>query len=179
EQLGDARQRAEGTGLGLAISQRLLQQMGSALQIESQVGEGSRFWFELVAPLVVEARESKPSSEHPIVGYEGPRRTILVVDDRLDNGAILVELLTPLDFRVLEAADGRAALDVAQVRRPDVILMDLLMPDMNGIEATRALRQLEDMRGVVIIATSASVFDTDRLQSLLAGCDGVLRRPVG
>jgi len=117
EQLGDARQRAEGTGLGLAISQRLLQQMGSALQVESQAGEGSRFWFELVAPLVVEARESKPSSERPIVGYEEPRRTILVVDDRLDNRAILVELLTPLDFRVLEAADGRAAADGA-VPRP-------------------------------------------------------------
>ncbi len=178
EQLGDARQRAQGTGLGLAISQHLLQQMGSTLQVESQPGEGSRFWFELVAPLVVEARESKPSSERPIVGYEGPRRTILVADDSMINRSILVELLTPLDFRVLEAADGRAALDVAQMRRPDVILMDLLMPGMSGIEATRALRQLEDMRGVVIIATSASVFDTDRLQSLLAGCDGFLPKPI-
>jgi PAS domain S-box-containing protein len=178
EQAGDAWQRAEGTGLGLAISQRLLRQMDSTLRVESQVGHGSIFWFDLVVPIAAGALETKSLADRPIVGYAGPRRTILVADDNLYNRSILVDLLRPLGFMLVEAADGPAALAQAQAARPDLILMDLRMPGMSGMAATQAIRQLVDLRNVVIIATSASVLDTDREQSLLAGCDAFLPKPI-
>jgi PAS domain S-box-containing protein len=178
EQVGDAQQRAEGTGLGLAISQRLIQRMGSTIQVESRLGAGSIFRFDLVVPVVGEAIAAPLIPDRPIVGYDGPQRTILVVDDSAYNRAFLVDLLTPLGFAVLEAVDGQAALEQAQTLRPDVILMDLLMPGMTGVEATQAIRQQADLRDVAIIATSASVFDADRQQSLLAGCDAFLAKPI-
>jgi PAS domain S-box-containing protein len=178
EQAGDPRQRAEGTGLGLAISQRLLQQMNSTLQVESELGKGSSFCFDLLVPVVGGTLEAAPSSDRPILGYAGPRQTILVADDSVYNRSILVDLLTPLGFTVVEAADGRAVLEHVRALRPDVILMDLLMPGMTGTEAVRAIRQLEATPEIVIIATSASVLDTNRQQSLLAGCNAFLPKPI-
>jgi signal transduction histidine kinase/DNA-binding LacI/PurR family transcriptional regulator/ActR/RegA family two-component response regulator len=178
EQVGSARQRAAGAGLGLAISQRLLQRMGSALRVESQVGHGSTFWFDLGVPVTTEALELKPSSGRLVIGYAGPRRTILVVDDSPYNRAFLVDLLTPLGFTLVEATDGEAALTQVRALRPNAILMDLRMPGMTGMEATKAIRQTEDLRKIIIIAISASVFDTDRQQSLLAGCNAFLPKPI-
>jgi CheY-like chemotaxis protein len=177
EQVGSARQRADGAGLGLAISQGLIQRMGSALQVESQVGHGSTFWFDLSVPVTTEALEKLPSGR-PVIGYAGPRRTILVVDDSSYNRAFLVDLLTPLGFTLAEAADGEAALTQVRALRPDAILMDLRMPGMTGMAATQAIRQTEDLREMIIIAISASVFDTDRQQSLLAGCNAFLPKPI-
>jgi CheY-like chemotaxis protein len=168
EQVGDFRQRAEGTGLGLAIGQRLLQRMGSAIQVESQLDAGSTFWFNLSIPAVAAALEAKPLSDRLIIGYTGPRRTILVADDSAYNRAFLVDLLTPLGFTLVEAAVEQAAVEQARARRPDAILMDLLMPGMTGIAATQTIRQEASLRDVVVIATSASAFDTDRQQALLA-----------
>jgi CheY-like chemotaxis protein len=102
----------------------------------------------------------------------------LVADDSADNRTYLVDLLTPLGFRLLEAADGPAALALAQAAQPDLILMDLLMPGMTGMAATQAIRQQQHLHNPVIIATSASVFDADRQQSLLAGCDAFLPKPI-
>jgi PAS domain S-box-containing protein len=178
EQVGTARQRAEGTGLGLAISLRLLQQMGSVLQVKSEPGAGSTFWFDLAVPVVhVESIASLPA-DRPVVGYTGRRRTILVADDSRYNRTFLVELLTALGFTLLEAADGASALALAQATQPDLILLDLLMPDLTGMEVTQALRQQTELRKLVIVATSASVFDTDRQQSLLAGCNAFLPKPI-
>jgi CheY-like chemotaxis protein len=178
EQVGSARQRADGAGLGLAISQRLLQRMGSALQVESQVGHGSTFWFDLSVPVTTEALELKLPSSRPVIGYAGPRRTILVVDDSPYNRAFLVDLLTPLGFTLAEAADGEAALTQVRALRPDAILMDLRMPGMSGMAATQAIRRTEDLREMIIIAISASVFDADRQQSLLAGCNAFVPKPI-
>jgi signal transduction histidine kinase/DNA-binding LacI/PurR family transcriptional regulator/ActR/RegA family two-component response regulator len=178
EQVGSARQRAGGAGLGLAISQRLLQRMGSALQVESQVEHGSTFWFDLSVLVTTEALELKRPSGRPVIGYAGPRQTILVVDDSSYNRAFLVDLLSPLGFTVVEAADGDAALTQVRVLRPNAILMDLRMPGMSGMAVTQAIRQTEELREMIILAISASVFDTDRQQSLLAGCDAFLPKPI-
>jgi CheY-like chemotaxis protein len=178
EQIGAAWQRAEGTGLGLAISQHLVQRMGSAIQVESQFGGGVAFWFDLVVPVLADAPVTNAPADRPIIGYTGPRRTILVADDNPYNRALLVDLLRPLGFVTLEAADGLSVLEQAQAMRPDAILMDLLMPGMTGADATQAIRRIDALKDTVIIATSASVFDSDRQQSLLAGCTDFLPKPI-
>jgi PAS domain S-box-containing protein len=177
-QAGNAQQRAEGTGLGLAISQRLVRQMGSAIQVDSRVGQGSTFWFDLTVPVAATESVANLSATRLIVGYAGPRRTILIADDSLYNRTFLVKLLNTLGFTLLEAADGASALALALAAQPDLILMDLLMPALTGMEVTQALRQQTELRKVVIVATSASVFDTDRQQSLLSGCDAFLPKPI-
>jgi CheY-like chemotaxis protein len=113
------------------------------------------------------------------VGYTGPRRTILVVDDEMNNRSVLVNLLDPLGFDVIEAENGRQALEQLNAAGPDAILMDLHMPVMNGLEAVKHIRaQSPADRHVTIVATSARTFEHDREQSLAAGCDAFLVKPV-
>ncbi|MEW5959750.1 MAG: ATP-binding protein [Chloroflexota bacterium] len=180
EQVGDTRRRAEGTGLGLTITKRLVEVMVGALEVESEFGQGSIFRLELEFPALWRAGSREQSLDQVIVGYRGPRRKILVVDDDPQNRSLLVNLLEPLGFVVQEAVGGQDSLTQARVFRPDVILMDLVMPEMTGFEAVQSLRQLPELcsKPVVIIAASASAFEQDKLQSMLMGCDDFLGKPI-
>src|SRR3981189_1061872 len=129
EQAGDTHHRVGGTGLGLASSRQLGRLMGSDIEMESRLGEGSAFWFEVDVP-VVQAHKAAAIHESVVTGYEGPRRKILVVDDVAGNRMVLGDLLAPLGFEVAEAASGREGLDIAESLRPDLILMDSVMPGM-------------------------------------------------
>lgn len=178
QRVGEYIRKTEGTGLGLSISRQLVQMMGGEIQVKSKLGEGSLFWFELVLPEMGGlAAEVKPDHGR-IIGYQGKRRTILVVDDKWANRSVLVHLLTPLGFDVVEAEDGQAGLNKASQIRPDVVLMDLVMPVMDGFEATRQLRASPDLQNVVVIAASASVFGFDQQASQEAGCDGFVSKPI-
>ena len=178
EQVGDIQRRAEGTGLGLAISQQLVQVMGSGIQVTSESGKGSTFWLDLELPVVSLGIEEKRISERDVVGYKGRLRKVLVVDDKPYNRAVLVNLLEPLGFELAEAENGQEGIEQARAMQPDVIFMDLVMPVLTGFEATQEIRKMPELQDVVIIAISASVFDTDQQQSMLAGCDGFLPKPV-
>ncbi|TVQ09603.1 MAG: response regulator [Leptolyngbya sp. DLM2.Bin27] len=169
-------QPAEGTGLGLAISRQLVQLMGSDIQVSSRVGQGSRFWFDLD---LLESQGQKSLAEgQGIWGYGGDRRTLLVVDDKDYNRAVIVNLLEPLGFRVLEASDGHQGLAQAQQHRPDAVLVDLVMPQLDGFEMTRRLRQIPALQAVVVIAISASVLEFDQRLSQAAHCDDFLPKPI-
>lgn len=170
--------RAGGTGLGLAISQALVQAMDSVIHVRSAWGSGSTFWFEIELPVVAEAVRETPGWEVAVMGYQGRRRTILVVDDKDYNRAVLVDLLSPLGFELPEAENGREAVEKAAAIHPDLILMDIRMPLMSGHEAVQEIRLMPQLNDVVIIAVSASVFDRDQQQSILAGCNDFLRKPV-
>jgi len=179
EQVGASKQSSEGTGLGLAISRQIVQLMDSDLEVKSQVGQGSTFWFDLELFLAkVEEAEEKKAAQGLIIGYEGQRQQALVVDDKDYNRAILVNLLAPVGFDVAEASSGEEGLAKAREIQPGVIVMDMIMPGLTGIEATQILRQEPVFKDTVIIGSSASVFETNRQQSLLAGCDAFLPKPV-
>jgi signal transduction histidine kinase/FixJ family two-component response regulator len=179
EQAGPGAQRAEGTGLGLAITRRLVERMGGELRVESRVGEGSAFEVDLelpTAPLAVAAEPAR--SWEGITGYRGPRRRVLVIDDVADNRAVLENLLGPLGFEVKTAGGGAEGLDMAERDRPDGIIVDLAMPDLDGLSVTRRIRETPALAGVPVIASSASISSADAEESLRAGANDFLPKPV-
>ncbi|MDB6111946.1 MAG: sensor hybrid histidine kinase, partial [Pedosphaera sp.] len=178
EQACGATRCIEGTGLGLAISRQLVQLMGGKLQVRSEPERGSRFWFEIALPIKEVVAEASRFPRGLIVGYRGPRRRVLVVDDTHSNREVMFEFLQGVGFEVAEAKDGQEAIRLAQQIRPDLILMDLYLPVMNGFEAATQIRQTPELREVRIIAASASVSEEDQSQSRQAGYDAFLPKPV-
>ncbi|AFZ19145.1 hybrid sensor histidine kinase/response regulator [Allocoleopsis franciscana] len=178
QQVGEHSRETEGTGLGLAISRQFVEMMGASLEVRSTLGEGSVFWLDLDLPEVDQGADTVKVDERHIIGFKGSKRKVLVVDDKWTNRLVLINLLEPLGFEVLEATNGLECL--AQVRqfKPDLIFMDLVMPVLDGFESTRRIRLLPELQGVVVIAISASVFDFDRQQSQEVGCDDFLPKPL-
>jgi signal transduction histidine kinase/ActR/RegA family two-component response regulator len=175
QQVGDTQRRRGGTGLGLAISRQLVRHMGGDIHVTSEPGRGSLFWFELVLPLVP-AETAKPP-ERVAVGYEGERKTVLVVDDVPQNRTLLIDMLRPLGFSVVEAQDGRDGLERAKALQPDLILMDNVMPVMDGLEATRRLREVPALQGVPVFSISASAGIDGPQRALEAGANAFLTKP--
>ena len=177
-QVGNSRYWVGGTGLGLTISQKLAKLMGSTLQVKSKLGSGSIFWVDLDLPEVPESTEIATAKHRNIIGFKGEKRKVLVVDDKGENRSFLVNLLEPLGFEIVEATDGCDCLNKTLEFKPDLILMDLVMPVMDGFEATRQIRKLTELKKIVIIAASASVFDYSQAKSRKAGCDDFIPKPV-
>ncbi len=177
EQAGKQKQQAKGTGLGLAISKNLVELMGGRLYVSSQLNAGSQFWFELALP-IADYNVAKCSARQAIIGIKGESPKILVVDDNSENQAVLLDLLAPLGFNVKSADDGREGLEKAIKWLPDVIIVDLIMPEIGGFELIRQLRQSPVLKEKIIIASSASVYETDKKKSLMAGSNAFLPKPI-
>jgi len=167
----------EGTGLGLAISKRLADAMGGQIDVHSVLGKGSVFTVSVALPTA-----SKPSrhkvDETEIVGYKGKTRRILIVDDNSDNLTMLSALLESLNFVIETASNGKECLDKFAVFNPDLIMIDLLMPNMDGSETVQQLRQNECGRNIKIIAVTAHAFDDIREMCLASGFDDFITKPV-
>jgi PAS domain S-box-containing protein len=178
-QVGDRHNFVEGTGLGLSISQKLVKMMGSEIHVQSTSGNGSIFWLDIDLPAVTPSSKlASPAEKRRLIGFVGSQRKLLLVDDHEVNRAMLHKLLSRLGFEIAQATDGQDCLRKALEFRPDLILMDLLMPVMDGWEATRRLRQLPELKDTVILALSASVYQATRQESLLAGCNNFLTKPI-
>ncbi len=178
EQVGNTRRHTEGTGLGLAISHQLVEIMGGELKVESTLGKGSVFWFELELPEVNGGEISNKYSRKIIKGFNGANKKLLLVDDKWENRSVLVNLLEPLGFEIAEATDGQDCLNRVQEFQPDCILIDLVMPVMDGFEAVRQIRKLPEFKHTIAIGTSASVYEAEKLVSLAAGCNAFIPKPI-
>ncbi len=175
---------AGGTGLGLAICDRLITRMGGVLNVESALGQGSCFWFEL--PLVQgrQAARAEPEDlESTLPSFDarlapGQELTAMVVDDTTANRHIVASLLESAGVRVITAANGLEAIERAHAHRPHIIFMDLKMSGLDGLEATQRLTRDPATSAIPIVAVTASALGNSRQRAREAGCVDYLAKPV-
>ncbi|OAB59675.1 hypothetical protein AY600_09940 [Phormidium willei BDU 130791] len=178
EQVSDPSYHSQGTGLGLTISQKIVHQMGGQLKVESQLGQGSCFSFELWFPQASTWLEEEPHLLALCRGYSGPRRRLLIVDDAAANRLTLCQLLGDLGFEVLEADHGEEALRLAGEQAIDGVVTDLRMPGLDGVELIRRLRAIPALAQVPILVASASLLVEERDRCLAAGCNEFIGKPI-
>lgn len=170
-----------GTGLGLAITRRLAQLMNGEVGVESRLGLGSTFWF--TARLSINASQIHPAlpniqahAEKLVRQRHGGRR-LLLVDDEPINRFVTLSLLADANLQVDTASDGEEAIRLAEQHPYALILMDMQMPKLNGLEATRAIREIPQHRQTPILAMTANAFAEDKSLCLAAGMNDFLVKP--
>jgi signal transduction histidine kinase/CheY-like chemotaxis protein/HPt (histidine-containing phosphotransfer) domain-containing protein len=175
-----------GTGLGLAICKRIVEQMDGEIRVESSLGKGTTFSFVLTLPvsdesgLVTPARSSADEAQfvHNLALLQRPMQ-ILLAEDNATNQVVFAKLLQSFDVDISIAANGRLALDQASSRTFDIAFMDMRMPEMDGLEATRAIRALGgEWSRIPIIALTANAFADDVKDCRLAGMNSFISKPI-
>ena len=169
---------AQGAGLGLAISQQLTEMMGSKIQVISVVEQGSRFWLELTLSVTSTELKEPEKMSKTITGFRGAPIKLLIVDDESGNRILLCKRLAKFGFEIEDAADGIICLEKAEQFQPDIILLDLHMPNLGGLELTQQLRAMPIYQDVIIIAVSADSKSDIRAKTLEVGCHDFLPKPV-
>jgi len=178
---GSLTRKYGGTGLGLAISKRLVEMMGGSIGVDSQEGVGSVFWCTI---RLKKTEQMGPALEKTGLSAEEELKSrysgtlILLVEDEPINQEVSRELLEEVGLKVHVAADGVEALEMAKRMDYHLILMDMQMPRMNGIEATRAIRALPHRKTRPIVALTANAFNEDRRACEAAGMNDFVSKPV-
>jgi len=179
--LGQEAGAEEGTGIGLVVSKRLVELMGGEIGAHSTVGVGSEFWVELnsaVEPVPAGASEPVALARLRLAG-QAPLRTVLCVEDNRANLTLIEKLLARRpDIRLLTARDGRSGVEIARVSQPDVVLMDINLPGVNGIQALRILAESPVTAHIPVIALSANAMPRDIEKGLEAGFFRYLTKPI-
>jgi PAS domain S-box-containing protein len=180
--LGQETTAEEGTGIGLVMSKRLVELMGGEIGVESAVGSGSAFWFELNSAAPPELAVDKAASAANIQGqvqHGAPLRTLLYVEDNPANLKLIEQLIARRhDMRLLSAGDGTTGIQLARVHQPEVILMDINLPGISGIEALRLLREDPATAHIPVVALSANAMPRDIEKGLQAGFFRYLTKPI-
>jgi signal transduction histidine kinase/DNA-binding NarL/FixJ family response regulator len=172
-------QTQEGTGLGIPISRQFVRMMGGDISVSSALGKGTLFRFDVRFQPADATDISTMQPEQRVIGLEPgqPAYRLLVVEDKEASRRLLVKLLEPLEFEVLEAANGQEGIEMWERWEPDLIWMDIKMPVMDGCEATRHIKTTQKGQQTIIIALTASAFEHDQSMIMSAGCDDLVRKP--
>jgi signal transduction histidine kinase/CheY-like chemotaxis protein len=180
QQDGQSTHKYGGTGLGLTISRRLVELMHGQITVRSTVGQGSVFeiWLRNVPVAVGEDVKMRRESALTAKTFSFERGTVLVADDAPSNRALLREWLAQAGLTIIEAEDGRQAVQMAQEHHPDVILMDLRMPNLDGYEATQQIKAQIETQAIPIIALTAIATTDETAKARSCGFDGYLVKPL-
>jgi CheY-like chemotaxis protein len=171
-------QTGGGSGLGLAIAKRLAEAMGGSVGFASEIGQGATFWLDLPLDVKALAPPAAPRAEAPVPSNSPPAR-ILVAEDTALNRMVIEAMLREGGHDVVMVEDGSRAVDMARAGEFDIVFMDVQMPVMNGIDATRAIRSIPGARGSVpIVALTANSFADEIDRCLRSGMDAHLAKPV-
>jgi CheY-like chemotaxis protein len=178
---GSTTRRAAGSGLGLAICREILALLGGAISFESEPGAGAVFTFDVPYPRIETPAQASTAPASFAMGETRDELRLLVVDDNATNRAVLQALLAPFGAAVEIAVDGREAVAAWEDGHWDAILMDIHMPEMDGLQASRAIRAREAATGrsrTPIIAVTASVLTHETQDYFHAGMDDVVAKPI-
>jgi signal transduction histidine kinase/FixJ family two-component response regulator len=179
EQTESGRTKKSGTGLGLAISRDFARMMGGDIRVASKMGTGSTFYLNINIKEGSEADIVKKTPMRRVIGLEEGQRIprVLVVEDIEESRTLLVKLLSSVGFNVNEATNGKEALEIFNQWRPNFIWMDIRMPLMDGMEASKHIKNTDAGKSTIVVALTAHAMEEERERILAAGCDDFVRKP--
>jgi len=177
-QISTRKNYIEGTGLGLPITKQLVDLMNGQISVKSEPNKGSIFTVEIPLKMISDKILKKSAIDSKITGYQGVKKSILVVDDNPANLAMLADLLESIGFDVLNAQSGAEAIEMLDLKEPALILLDYLMPLMDGLETLKRIKESKKLQQIKTIGISAAITEQDNQQEFLTLCDGFLQKPI-
>ncbi len=177
QQITTNSQYVQGTGLGLSITKSLVEAMGSEIKVESELGKGSQFSFEIEFE-IPENNQEEAISFDEVIGYKGNRKKILIVDDNIMNRILFERMLRGIGFLIEHGESGKDALSKIDIFFPDLIFIDLRMPGISGLDLIKIIKDNPKYKDIKLIATSASAFNETRNKCIEAGADDFIIKPI-